>query len=161
MGIATSRQDGVVKPVCLVRRIVRRGKQEAGAYMVRRWEDRGIELFGVSGMPSLPFMTLPKRQKLIDLSYNFPTLCLFSHLAHHDPPLSETIQLTTNEEACIGFIIERELVYDQPRCARCRKFTRRSGLCGGAQATTVAGQSQYPRAACHVTHGWRHRRSSS
>lgn len=43
------------------------------------------------------------------------------------PSLSEIIPIITDEEACIGFIIERELVYNQPRCARCRKSTYRNG----------------------------------
>jgi transposase-like protein len=43
------------------------------------------------------------------------------------PPLPEIIQLITDEEACIGFIIDHKLVYDQPRCARCRKSTYRNG----------------------------------
>jgi hypothetical protein len=42
-------------------------------------------------------------------------------------PLPEIIQLITDEEACIGFIIEHKLVYGQTRCAHCRKSTYRSG----------------------------------
>lgn len=43
------------------------------------------------------------------------------------PPLLEIIQPITDEDACIEFIIEHELVYSQPRCGRCRKSTYRDG----------------------------------
>ena len=43
------------------------------------------------------------------------------------PPLSEIIPLVTDEEACIGFLIDHQLVYSQPRCTRCRKSTYRNG----------------------------------
>jgi hypothetical protein len=71
------------------------------------------------------------------------------------PPLPEIIQLITDEEACIGFIIDRELVYGQPRCARCRKSTRRDGRkwrcttrhCGWSKSIfkdTVFGNTRLP-----------------
>src|SRR5215467_14087107 len=75
------------------------------------------------------------------------------------PPLSEIIPLITDEEACIGFLIDHQLVYSQPRCARCRNPLTEMVVCGSAQIASVTGKSQYSRIVHLVTYGYLRKRS--